>query len=166
VTQVPASSHGLAAQATLPDGTIVAAPYSVGDHETGLLANRASGFFSPWETFDLGKPGVGYGKSTVTAAVADTETWGTSIQPVFEVEVSVDGVTWHQLYGITLTGGPVAILANFALLANPVATFAQYVTITPRFIRIHTAIADVNTGLVYAGANNPTLTCSLDYTAG
>lgn len=142
-------------------------PY-IDDTETGLVVNRAGGFVSAWEAFDLLEPGVGYGKATVTAADGDGEIWADTIQAQLGVGVSSDGVAYVALYDVDSAPGlnsVVAALVNTVKVADPVGGVVEYMTFSPRFIRFRVVIVDLNSGEIYAGANDPSLTFTFHYTA-
>jgi hypothetical protein len=69
--------------------------------ETGIVVNRASGFVSEWETFDLIGPGVGYGHFAITAADADGEIWTQDPGGIIygaDFQVSANGIAWSAGY--------------------------------------------------------------------
>jgi hypothetical protein len=134
--------------------------------ETGIVANRASGFQSAWETFDLLEPGVGYGSAVFTAADGDGLTWGTDIAPAQIVEVSADAATWVAAYTLASAGTWVALIDTSAAQASDlVGKGLAYTLFTPRAIRFRCAIQDLNTGLVYAGGDDPSFVFDFTYTA-
>lgn len=140
-------------------------PY-INDTESGIVVNRAGGFQSAWEVFDLLGPGVGYGKATITAADGDTLVWGVDISPVIIVDVSVDNSTWIGVYNLSTAQPGVMLLRSFGTNPNPVGDYSQYSLFTPRAIRFSVAITDVTSGLIYNGLRNPSLAFTFEYTAG
>jgi hypothetical protein len=140
-------------------------PY-INDTETGIVANRASGFQSPWETFDLLEPGVGYGAAVFTAADSDGLIWGTDIGPAQIVEISADATTWVAAYTLASAGTWVALVdTSAAQAADLVGKGLAYTLFTPRAIRFRCAIQDLNTGMLYAGGDDPSFVFDFTYTA-
>lgn len=133
----------------------------ISDTETGIVVNRASGFVSEWEEFDLEEPGVGYGKFTVTAENGDGETFGTGpgeIGWATPVQASFDGITWS-----TIATPPLIIYTGD--FGGGLGS-AAYTIVTPRFARFRIEIIGPDSQDVYAGANDPDLTYDFVYTAG
>lgn len=160
-----ASDNNLVIPVAQLAGGTAGAPYAIVETEVGVIANRASGFVSDWEVFDLGKPGVGYAKATITAADADGLAWGTDIAPLLQIAVSPDVAAWTLLYGIG-AATPLIALDLFGTPADPVGAASSYILITPRAIRFNVAIIDLFSGMLFGGAANPALTFTFDYTAG
>jgi hypothetical protein len=139
----------------------------INETETGIVVNRASGFVSDWEEFDLGEPGAGYGIATFTAADDDGVGWGQfGLGVSLDVQMSADGVTWIGYYDSTTTGNPLTVVARIDLL-DPVLVGQQvgYVALIPRAIRFRAVLIDNQTGVLYAGVDNPTFTFTFHYTA-
>jgi hypothetical protein len=155
VAGVPASSRGSGA----------ARPF-ISDTEPGSVVNRAGGFVSDWEAFDLLEPGAGYGEMTVTAADSDGLVWGVDVGPNFEIGMSVDGSTWRTFYGPT-TSGNAMTLVYVIDLTNPVLVGQKlaYVAIVPRAVRFRGTLIDFQTGVIYAGPADPAYTYTFVYTA-
>ena len=129
---------------------------------TGIVVDRAHGFVSAWQTFDVGQPGVGYGRVTITAEDADGESWGDQpgeISSATEIEVCQDNAAWLPL-------PTVAPVPAFSYPSNPVGDVAAVLVTTPRYVRFRLTVMDSQSGYAYPGANDPSLTYSLYYVAG
>ncbi len=127
--------------------------------ETDFLAFRDTGFYSGYAQLDLEQPGTVFTEFTFQVVDADGLSWDTDIQAVVEADISQDGVNWVH-------AGQLYTLKNDASVGNPVGKQYAYVYATGRYLRIRTFIADLMTGLVYDGPNDPILGHNLYYTAG
>jgi hypothetical protein len=160
-----ATAHNLLIPVTQLDASNADSPYAITDSDTGLVVNRASGFVSEWFTFDLGRPGVGFGRATLTAVDLDGEVSGQTIFVYLRFDVSIDGMTWHTVVSLD---SPDSTWPKGQTVPSPIETeiggVFEYVTFTPRCIRFRVVISDGFT--VYAGANNPTVSFDFEYTAG
>jgi hypothetical protein len=139
----------------------------ISDSEPGIVVNRASGFVSDWEAFDLLEPGAGYGEMTVTAADSDGLVWGVDVVPSIEIEMSADGTTWLPFYGSAITVAAAFTVVHEIDLGNPVVVGQKlaYVALVPRAVRFRGTVLDPQTGALYAGADDPTYTFTFTYTA-
>jgi hypothetical protein len=139
----------------------------INETETGIVVNRASGFVSDWEEFDLGEPGAGYGIATITAGNDDGVGWsGSGVSPGMEIAMSTDAATWIGYYDATTSGNPLTSVARIDL-TNPVIVGQQvgYVALIPRAVRFRAVMIDNQTGVLYAGWTNPTFTFTFHYAA-
>ena len=134
---------------------------------TGLVANRETGFVSEWDTFDLGHPGIVMAMSVITAADGDGETFGDVISPSLTYQVSVDGEEFE--FG---SNAPVVqpwtanMLWYEGNLLDPIGARIAYLVLVPRAIRSQITIMDSQSGEIYDGANNPSLTATISHTTG
>jgi hypothetical protein len=156
-----ATDNNLVIPVDQPDGGTAGSPFSLTEVTPGLLPNSAGGFVSEYEVFDLGRPGVGYGKMTVTALDGDGETFtidsGGIVWRITSVEISPDGDDWENTQGVgTFESGDAGTgLGSIA-----------YLVTTPRLVRFRLAILWAVDASVYDGANTPSVTYDFAYTAG
>ncbi len=81
-------------------------------------------------------------------------------------QVSFNGTDWVQAYGQSASVPYGILTAAAASAPDPVGEENAYFVMTPRYIRLRGQIEDPNTGLPYDGADDPTFTFTLTYTAG